>query len=45
MILGLRSLGFFYMFGCHKDSASNGKKMVYGYEGTERCPVLYGSEI
>ena len=23
----------------------NGKKMVYGCEGTERCPILYGSEI
>ena len=21
------------------------QKIVYGYEGIERCPVLYGSEI
>ena len=30
------------MLLCHRDSASNGKKKVYGYEGTKRCPVLYG---
>ena len=36
---------FCYMFYCHSDSTSNEKKMVYGYEGTEMCLVLYGYEI
>ena len=45
MISGLRSPGFVVCFDVTVIRCRMEKKMVYGCEGTERCSVLYGSEI
>ena len=45
MISGLRSPGFIVCFDVTVIRRRMEKKMVYDYEGTERCPILYGSEI
>ena len=47
MIPGLRSPGFVVCFDVTviQRRMEKKKKMVYGCEGIERCPVLYGFEI
>ena len=45
VISGLRSPGFVVCFDVTVIQRRMEKKMVYDCEGTERCSVLYGSEI